>query len=268
MTDAVTVHNKGPSNDRQNLSNDQFNDGKLRMDRYNKLMGLGGGAPGGAAPPAPRGGGGGQRVAPPVAPPAVRNKSKTKDAKPPGEDTSPDGALSQKLRQKAEDMMDGKESRYNDERVSMMKDQMFESTIGRVGKEVRAMDGGMVRRGMFRSGMSARAESDIRQNAMTNYSRGVKDIMIKKMDAEFEDKMKGMQMTQTWLSQKQNYDLGKERNAIARQQIAASTAASMLSAQVSREGIAANASAARAALQDRVSARAEGRAWEASGNLP
>lgn len=244
-------------------STDKLDTGRRRVDRFNTLESS---RKGKAAAGSKRRDRRAERKKPPSAPPRAGGGGRVAPPKPAGEDTSPAGALSTKLRDKAEALMDGTDGRFSDERVSMMKDQMFESTIGRVKKEVRAMDGGLVRRGMFRSGISARAEKDIRTDAMRNYSRGVKDIMLKKMDAEFEDKMRGMQMVQTWLSQKQNYDLGKERNVIAREQIAATSAASRLSAQVSREGIAASRANARAALADRASARGEARSWEASNS--
>ena len=157
--------------------------------------------------------------------------------------------LSNLLRDTALAVMQGKEGRFNDKRVQDMKDQMFQSTIGRVKNDVRALDAGAVRRGIFRSGMSQRSEADLRRNALNAYSSGVKDIMIKKMDAEFQDKMAGLQATQAWLANKQNYELGKERNQIAREQIRASMAAAQLSAQVQREGIAASRGAAAANMR-------------------
>jgi hypothetical protein len=87
--------------------------------------------------------------------------------------------------------------------------------------------------------------------------------MMKKMDAEFEDKMAGLKLSQDWLSQKQNYELGKERNQIAREQIAATMASAQLSAQVSREGIAASRGAAAASLRQRQGEQASANAWRA-----
>lgn len=156
--------------------------------------------------------------------------------------------LANEIRDTALSAMRGQTGRFADpRRIQDMKDQLFSSTIGRVKHDVRALDASAVRRGIFRSGMAQRGEADLRRNALNAYSMGVKDIMIKKMEAEFQDKMQGLQATQQWLSQKQNYELGKERNQIARQQIAATMAAAQLSAQVQREGI--RAASGRAAAQ-------------------
>src|SRR3990167_2465372 len=139
--------------------------------------------------PYPSGGGSSQQRYEDSARSAATQKGVTK-AKDPfaGDQTE----LSNLLRDTAMAVMQGKEGRFNEKRVQDMKDQMFQSTIGRVKNDVRALDANAVRRGIFRSGMSQRGEADLRRNALNAYSSGVKDIMIKKMDAEFQDKMAGL----------------------------------------------------------------------------
>jgi hypothetical protein len=174
-----------------------------------------------------------------------------------------DSEMSQLIRDSAYDLATGKESRWNEQRTNYAKDQVFSATLGRVKTDIRAADAGAVRRGMFRSGMAQRTENDLRRGALTAYSQGVKEIMMKKMDAEFEDKMAGLKLSQDWLSQKQNYELGKERNAIAREQIAATMASAQLSAQVAREGIAASRGAAAAQMRFNEQQAASSNAWKA-----
>jgi hypothetical protein len=130
----------------------------------------------------------------------------------------------------------------------MMKDQVFQDTMGQVNQQVRALDGRMARRGMFRSGLAARAEGDMRRAGLAAYSRGIKDIMLKKIDAEFNDKNQGLQMAQSYVTGQQNYQLGKERNVIAREQISAQMSIAAMQNKTARAGIAAANGRARAAL--------------------
>ena len=175
-----------------------------------------------------------------------KKKNKAGDNGPP--DPNSDTEVSNMIRDTAMRVARGEEGSFSPKRVEDMKDQLFSATIGRVKHDVRALDASAVRRGMFRSGIAQRGEADLRRNALNAYSSGVKDIMIKKMEAEFKDKMTGMGLAQNWLNQKQNYELGKERNQIARAQISATTAASQLSAKVGMASIAAANGRARASL--------------------
>jgi hypothetical protein len=200
----------------------------------------GGGGGGKKPPPGPargqssgghKGGGG-----PPISPPGPK-------------DWEPEGEMSMDIKQMAQDLMSGKMSRYNDKRVQDMKTQLHQSTFGKVQAMKRQAEADAAKRGIFRSGMSLRMGMDISRDAMKAYSAGVTDIMIKKMEAEFQDKIAGANMAQTWLTQKQNYELGKERNAIARAQIAATMAAARMSAKVGMASIRAANGRAAAALQ-------------------
>jgi hypothetical protein len=153
------------------------------------------------------------------------------------------------IKERAEGLMSGKISRFGPEQMSMMKDQLFQDTMGQVKQQVRAMDGSLARRGMFRSGLAARAESDIRRAGITAYSRGIKDILLKKMNAEFEDKNEGLKMAQSYVTGQQNYQLGRERNQIAREQISAQLSIAAMQNKTARAGIAAANGRANAALR-------------------
>jgi hypothetical protein len=119
----------------------------------------------------------------------------------------------------------------------------------------------------MRSGVAARAEKDLRTEGIKAYSKGVRELIMKKMDDEFNDKMKAMDTGINYLNSARNYSLGKERNQIAREQIAAQMAAARLSAQVQREGIRAANGRAAAALgfQREQAAGAEARYFQAGG---
>jgi hypothetical protein len=63
--------------------------------------------------------------------------------------------------------------------------------------------------------------------------------MLKKAMAEFDDKNKALDQTQAWVGQRQNYELGRERNAIAREQISAQMAIAKMQNKTARAGISA-----------------------------
>jgi hypothetical protein len=152
------------------------------------------------------------------------------------------------IKKRSEGLMSGEISRYGPEQMRMMKDQVFQDTMGQVKQQVRALDGSMARRGLMRSGLAARAEGDMRRAGLAAYSRGVKDILLKKMDKEFEDKNEGLRMAQSYVTGQQNYQLGRERNDIARDQISAQLSIAAMQNKTARAGISASRSAAAASL--------------------
>jgi hypothetical protein len=129
--------------------------------------------------------------------------------------------------------------------MNMAKDSLFESTVGQTHAQIKGMNTSLARRGLLRTGIAAKAEKDLRAEGMKAYSKGVRELIMKKMDAEFDDKMKAMDTGINWLNSSRNYELGRERNVIAREQIAATLQAASMQAEVAREGIkAANGRAA------------------------
>lgn len=180
---------------------------------------------------------------------AERNiKRRAKNKKKEAVDTGP--SVSDQIKQIGLDLMQGKGGRFTPERIAGMKSELHQSTFGRVKRMQRDAEAAAARRGIFRSGMSLRMQGDISRDAMQAYSKGVREIMMKKIDAEHEDKIKGAEMSQKWLSDKRNYELGKERNAIARQQIGATMAAAAMSAKVGMAGIRAANGRASASLAE------------------
>ena len=163
-------------------------------------------------------------------------------------DTSTDANVDKQIREGFEGILDGSKSRYSDERVKLMKDEMFESTMGQVKSQIRGADASAARRGLFRSGIAARTETDLRREGLKSFSKGVREIMIKKMDAEFQDRMQALNLANTYLNNKRQYALGVERNAIAREQISAQMAIASMQNETARAGIAAANGRARAAL--------------------
>jgi hypothetical protein len=171
--------------------------------------------------------------------------------------------MSKSIQDHISGILSGQKTRWTPERMGMAKDQLFESTVGQTRAQLKQMDASLARRGLMRSGVAARAEKDLRTEGMKAYSKGVRELIMKKMDDEFNDKMKAMDTAVNWLNSERNYSLGKERNQIAREQIAATMAAARLSAQVQREGIKAANGRAAAQLGFARESRAGDDAWRA-----
>jgi hypothetical protein len=124
---------------------------------------------------------------------------------------------------------------------------------GQAKQAKRSLRSEMARTGMLRSGALLKGGMDIDRAASANYSRGVRDIMLEKAKAEFDDKNVAIQQAQQWLNQKQQYDLGLKQMETTLEaasiQAGATLGAAKLSADASRAAAGASAGAARFAAQ-------------------
>jgi hypothetical protein len=160
----------------------------------------------------------------------------------------PNNALDNQVQEHVQGILSGEKSRWSEDRMNMAKDSLFESTVGQTEAQLKGMNKSLARRGLLRTGIAAKAEKDLRSEGMKAYSQGVRELIMKKMDDEFNDKMKAMDTGINWLNSARNFELGRERNVIAREQIAATLQAAAMQAEVAREGIKAANGRAAAAL--------------------
>jgi hypothetical protein len=152
------------------------------------------------------------------------------------------------IREQWEGLISGKISSFGPERAAALKQELLENARGRERQELEAADIDMIRRGVFNTGMAARAARDIRRGTSRDISKGEREIKLKQIAAEFTDRMAGLQMAQNWLTSKRNYELGKERNEIAREQIRATMALGYAQIAASKQNARIAAGAARAGL--------------------
>lgn len=227
-----------------------------------------------AGPDAPGGGGAGgggglQAGAPP--PPSTNSSNITDAPAGAGENKSgqigdngfhaginPSQDMDSLIKQNLQDRLNGQGGPYTPEMMSMLKGKLFDEVQGQIKRGEQNLYSDAARRGIFRSGVTSKAVRDVQNEGIRAYSSGVRDLIIKKMMADYEDKQKAMDLGMKWLDSKRNYELGLERNAIARDQIKASLAAAAMQAAATRyaadqslKGTRAMAGASRAATAQR-----------------
>lgn len=115
------------------------------------------------------------------------------------------------IKQQFQDILSGKLSRFSDKTLASMKQGLFEATRG----QARASQQEALRlaavTGTFRSPVTQRVLRDIDASARAQYTQGVRDILLEKARAEFEDRMAALQLAQQWLNSRRQYILGKEQ---------------------------------------------------------
>lgn len=145
--------------------------------------------------------------------------------------------------------LDGSIKRFDDKTISQMKQGLFETTRGQAKQSKRNLRSELARSGTLRSGALARGTIDIDNAASASFTQGVRDIMLEKAKAEWEDKNTAIAQGQQWLKGKQDYDLGIKQMATtlkaASIQAGATVAAAQLGAKAGLAAARAGAGAAR-----------------------
>lgn len=157
------------------------------------------------------------------------------------------------VKQHFSDVLSGAAKRFDDKTVAQMKQGLFETTKGQAAQSTRQLRQQLAKSGTLRSGAFGRGVADIEKSAASDFTKGVREIMMEKAKAEWEDKSKAIDQAQSWLKQKYDYDIGlKQIDATlesARIQAGATLGAAALSAGATRDAARASAGAARASAQ-------------------
>lgn len=146
----------------------------------------------------------------------------------------PHSDLNLLIKKNVMDRISGKSRSFSADIVSKMKQKLFESTQGQVSRAKQGIYSDAVRRGLFRSGTTSKGISMAENAGIKAYSSGVREILIQKAMADWQDMVKAVDSAQQWLNGVRQYELGKEQNAIAREQIKATLAAAAMQAGASR----------------------------------
>lgn len=156
------------------------------------------------------------------------------------------GAIEKTVESEIGKMLSGESSSMPRELVDEKKRELATGARIREEAAVERINRDAVRRGIFRSGIAARGAREAHLSTEAEISRGERQIEVEKMVADHQDKLKAIQMSETWLNNLRQYELGKERNEIAREQIRATLALGYAQIAASKENARIAASAGRA----------------------
>jgi len=166
----------------------------------------------------------------------------------------PHADLDALIKKNVMDRISGRSSAFPPELMEMMKQKLFEETQGQTRRARESIYADAARRGIFRSGVTSGGVAAVETAGIKAYSAGVRDILLQKALADYQDRKEAIRDAMQWINNVRQYELGKEQNAIAREQIkatleAASIAASaqMYAADQALRGALAAASASRSA---------------------
>lgn len=115
----------------------------------------------------------------------------------------------------------GGQTRYSPEVIDSLKGDLKRATSGQLTSTLRAVDEDAAGRGLERSGLRSDAGLQARMRSASDYTTGVQDVMQRKAETDFEDKLAAMDRAQGWLDQLRSFYLANESNLINRDQIRA-----------------------------------------------
>ena len=184
-------------------------------------------------------------------------------------------AMDHEIQKHIKGTLDGSVKRFDDKTIAMMKQGLFETTKGQAKQSRRNLRSELARSGTLRSGALGRGIVDIDNAASASFTAGVRDIMLEKAKAEFDDKNTAIAQGQQWLKGKQDYDLGIKQMQTtlkaASIQAGATVAAAKLGANAMRAAAGAGAGAAKYAADQQfqlgmanLQLRADGMALQAA----
>jgi len=107
-----------------------------------------------------------------------------------------------------EGLMSGGTSAFDDDTLNRMYGELHQATQGRTRAAGREIQLDALRRGMTRSGMVTDATAGVQRAALSEYTGGVRKILIEKAKSDITLKVQGIQMAQAWLGQRREYILG------------------------------------------------------------
>jgi hypothetical protein len=146
-------------------------------------------------------------------------------------------------------MRSGEISSMSKEQADLLKQDLAQNARSRGEATLKTLNRDLVRRGIFRSGIANKNAREVRLSVDREIATGERDIEMKRLAAEYTDKMAWLDKSQAWLTQKRNYDLGKEQLAVQREGIRAQYAVGMAGVEAQRYGARLSAGAAGARLK-------------------
>lgn len=109
-----------------------------------------------------------------------------------------------------EGLMSGDTSAYDDATLNRVYGELHQATQGRSRAAGREIQLDALRRGMTRSGMVTDAMAGVQRTALSEYTGGVRKVLMDKAKSDVMLKVQGIQMAQTWLNDRRQYILGLE----------------------------------------------------------
>lgn len=113
---------------------------------------------------------------------------------------------------------------YTDDVINAMKAKLFASSAGRTAAAKQAAGQDIVRRGLSRSGIATETLAGIERAGASDYSGGVRDILIKAAEENYKARLSALDRAKEVVALKAQYDLANARNQLDRD-IAVSNAA-------------------------------------------
>ena len=160
----------------------------------------------------------------------------------------PSSEVETDIRETLADLKSGEISSMSKEQADLLKQNLAQSARRRGEATIKQLNRDLIRRGIYRSGIAGKNMRDVRLQVEAEISMGEREIEVKRLAAEFTDKMLYLDKSQTWLRDRHNYELGKEQIAAQREATRAQYSVGMASVEAQRYSARLSAGAAGARL--------------------
>lgn len=134
------------------------------------------------------------------------------------------GKIEGQIRNQITGLLSGDIGSFTDEKVAILKQKVLQTARSEERRLLKSAQKDLIRRGVYRSGIAHRSHREITMSTQRTVSQAYNEIALKKVEAEYQDKMTALQMGQKWLDGLRQYELGKEQIAATREATAARTA--------------------------------------------
>lgn len=171
--------------------------------------------------------------APPPPPPPKPTGSGAIGSGGPVAHPDPQSAFNLQIKEQLQSRLSGQASAFSPEVMAMMKQKLSSAVEGKKEASKTALRSDLVARGILRGGVGAESFQGLEISALKEYSGGIRDIMIEKAMSDWQDRKEAARDALAWLDSLRQYELGKESNAIAREQVKATIAAASIAASAS-----------------------------------
>jgi len=109
-----------------------------------------------------------------------------------------------------EGMMSGANSAYDDATLNRIYGELHQAGQGRARAGGHDIQLDALRRGMSRSGLVTDAMAGLQRSTASDYTGGVRKVLMDKAKSDVTLKVQGIQMAQSWLHDRRAYILGLE----------------------------------------------------------
>lgn len=114
-------------------------------------------------------------------------------------------------------LMSGEMSLFGPDYMNQQESQLFQAGQGRLRQSTDEINHDLISRGIGRSAVGSELTAGAGRTFQSDYSKGVRDLLVEKTRSDIEMKLKGLDAMQKWLDDRRQFIVQSESNAVQRE---------------------------------------------------